>query len=230
MTEFVATADLELTAEQVADFLHKQPQFFVQHSQLLCDLQIPHHTGASRSLIEYQVSQLRQRCQQLSAELEQVHQAAHHNEQLFRLCTELTTELLDCHDLASVIGLLQTYCSQNFQMDAVSLKLFKSPQDPALSVYQLESVSALDLLGDQISLSGILCGPLRPPALQFLFGTDQQDLGSVALIALGPQASYGLLALGSQDPHKFDAQMGTLFLRYIGDIVGRLLPRWLQAA
>jgi uncharacterized protein YigA (DUF484 family) len=45
---------------------------------------------------------------------------------------------------------------------------------------------------------------------------------SLALVPLGPQgqmsASFGLLALGSEDPQRFYPEMGTLYLRRIGEL------------
>lgn len=218
----------ELTATQVADFLRQQPEFFVDQAPLLLTLKVPHETGGARSLIEYQVTCLRQRNQELLQQLEQVHQVALANERLFRLCTELTAELLGCTSLAQLRELFTSYCQQQFAMDAVSLLWFLPPQDPALQPYQVSRDSALDILGQQFADQGTLCGPLRPAALEFLFGVSGTDLGSVALVALGANARHGVLALGSQDAHQFHAQMGTLFLSYLGDIMSRLLPRWLH--
>jgi uncharacterized protein YigA (DUF484 family) len=50
-----------------------------------------------------------------------------------------------------------------------------------------------------------------------LFKTDK-SLESYALIPLGEGAEVGVIALGSHDVELFTADMGTLFLRFIGDI------------
>ena len=41
---------------------------------------------------------------------------------------------------------------------------------------------------------------------------------SVALVPLGQTAVFGLLALGSEDPQRFYPEMGTLYLRRIGEL------------
>ena len=35
----------------------------------------------------------------------------------------------------------------------------------------------------------------------------------------------GVLAIGSTDPTRFSPDMGTLFIRYIGDVLSRVLAR-----
>ena len=43
-------------------------------------------------------------------------------------------------------------------------------------------------------------------------------LRSIALVPLGQTAVFGLLALGSEDPKRFFPEMGTLYLRRIGEL------------
>ena len=40
----------------------------------------------------------------------------------------------------------------------------------------------------------------------------------MALVPLGQTAVFGLLALGSEDPKRFFPEMGTLYLRRIGEL------------
>ena len=49
-------------ADSVLKFLTRNPDFFNQHSEVLPRLTIPHHTGQAVSLIEKQVSVLRNKC------------------------------------------------------------------------------------------------------------------------------------------------------------------------
>jgi uncharacterized protein YigA (DUF484 family) len=46
---------------------------------------------------------------------------------------------------------------------------------------------------------------------------------SVALIPLGQTRAFGLLALGAEDPQRFYPEMGTLFLRRIGELTAGAL-------
>jgi uncharacterized protein YigA (DUF484 family) len=58
---------------------------------------------------------------------------------------------------------------------------------------------------------------LRDSQREFLFGSDAGEVGSVALVPLGTKGSLGLLACGSNDPHRFNPTMSTDFLTHVGD-------------
>jgi uncharacterized protein YigA (DUF484 family) len=45
-----------------------------------------------------------------------------------------------------------------------------------------------------------------------------EHVRSLALVPLGQTAVFGLLALGSEDPKRFYPEMGTLYLRRIGEL------------
>ena len=51
-----------------------------------------------------------------------------------------------------------------------------------------------------------------------MFAESAQHVRSMALIPLGQSAVFGLLALGAEDPERFYSDMGTLYLRRIGEI------------
>jgi uncharacterized protein YigA (DUF484 family) len=36
---------------------------------------------------------------------------------------------------------------------------------------------------------------------------------------------FGVLAIGSADPQRFTGEMGTLFVRHVGEVLARLLSR-----
>jgi len=45
----------------------------------------------------------------------------------------------------------------------------------------------------------------------------------MALVPLGQARAFGLLALGSEDAQRFYAEMGTLYLRRIGELTAAAL-------
>jgi uncharacterized protein YigA (DUF484 family) len=63
------------------------------------------------------------------------------------------------------------------------------------------------------------CGQVRDTQREFLFGTEANDMGSIALVPLGEKGSLGLLALGSADQDRFHPGMSTEFLARMGDLV-----------
>ena len=67
------------------------------------------------------------------------------------------------------------------------------------------------------------CGPAAGNPFVPWFGEVQEHVRSVALVPLGQTAVIGLLALGSEDAQRFYAEMGTLYLRRIGELTAAAL-------
>jgi uncharacterized protein YigA (DUF484 family) len=59
-----------------------------------------------------------------------------------------------------------------------------------------------------------------------LFGSVADDVQSAAIVPIGSPSSMAVLAAGSADPRRFHAEMGTMFLEFIGEVLARLLPRF----
>jgi hypothetical protein len=62
------------------------------------------------------------------------------------------------------------------------------------------------------------CGPAEGNPFAPWFGEAAEHVRSLALVPLGEAAVFGLLALGAEDPQRFFPEMGTLYLRRIGEL------------
>jgi uncharacterized protein YigA (DUF484 family) len=67
------------------------------------------------------------------------------------------------------------------------------------------------------------CGQVRDSQREFLFGSDANDIGSVALVPLGEKGQVGLLALGSTDRDRFHPGMSTDFLGRLAELIADAL-------
>ena len=67
------------------------------------------------------------------------------------------------------------------------------------------------------------CGAAAGSPFLGWFGEAADHVRSIALIPLGQTRNLGLLALGSEDPQRFFADMGTLYLRRIGELTAGAL-------
>jgi uncharacterized protein YigA (DUF484 family) len=59
------------------------------------------------------------------------------------------------------------------------------------------------------------------------FGESGGLLKSYAYIALRTDRAFGLLALASEDPQRFYPEMGTLYLKRLGELISTSLVRFL---
>jgi len=78
-------------------------------------------------------------------------------------------------------------------------------------------------LRDKAETMGARSVARRRAAVPALVPEAQEHIRSVALVPLGQTRTIGLLALGSEDPQRFFPEMGTLYLRRIGELTAGAL-------
>jgi hypothetical protein len=77
------------------------------------------------------------------------------------------------------------------------------------------------------SLANPHCGTHAWVDTPALFGEAAAHLRSFSYIPLRERETFGLLALASEDPQRFYPEMGTLYLKRLGELVGAAIARHL---
>ena len=208
----------EISEEQIVDYLKNHPDFFVTHEHLLTELKLPHHTGGAVSLVERQVTTLRTKAAEFQEQLHDLIDIARENESLNSRLHRMTLELFDAATLDDVIDTLQNHLRDQFNADAVEVKLFSSTD---LKKEAIKGSPSPALFNQLMQDGRPKCGPIDKPQLEYLFGNQSQDAGSVALVPLDGINITGILAIGNSDPEHFHCGQGTDFLRRLGDIVAK---------
>ena len=211
----------ELMSEQsVADYLRRNPDFFQRHDYLLPELELPHPgAGSAVSLIERQVAVLRDQRHELKRKLLQLTQTARDNEHLLERIERLILELLSAPSGDELLLRLRHGLREDFHADAVELRwLDGDAQETAMR----------KLFDKVITRNEPVCGHIAAAQAQLLFSKAADEMASGAVIPLfSPRDGHcvALLGIGSVDPRRFHAEMGTTFLRYLGAVLARLLAR-----
>jgi uncharacterized protein YigA (DUF484 family) len=209
---------------EVAQFLRSHPQFFDQHPQLLESIFVPHpHGGRAIPLIERQLLGLREKVKLLEGKLTQLIQFGEDNDAIGEKVHRLSLALLGARDFASTAHALYFHLREDFAVPHVALRVW----DKTLLEGTLEGSPVEAELRDKVETMGApQCGPAAGNPFLSWFLEAQEHLRSVALVPLGSTRAIGLLALGSEDPQRFYAEMGTLYLRRIGELTaGALMAR-----
>ncbi len=218
----------------IVRYLRDHPGFFEAHLDLLADMILPHAHGGTVSLVERQMSVLREQKDQYRQQLQQLISHAGKNEKLSKNFNDLILALLDTHELAQVIDIIHQRLQQNFEADAVSLRLFNTDHTDLHSRKEMADWSKPVLSSFEKVVGGRrpVCGILPPVQVEALFKAAAEGIQSVALIPLlvneQSKKCYGLLAIGSQDAGRFRADMGTLFLSHLGKVLSRVLSQHLE--
>jgi hypothetical protein len=217
-----------LEAAQIAAYLEAHPDFFVEHEELLPALRIPHRRGDTVSLVERQMKILRERNIEMRHRLSQLMDVARDNDRLFEKTRRLILALMDAASLDDLVMAVEDSLRQDFQVPFVSLVLFG---DNAMPVGRWVShAEAQQAIGGLLSEGKSISGSLREHELDFLFGEEQRkQIGSTAVVAISYQGMHGVLAVASRDPQHYKSSVGTLFLSYIAEVMGRVVPRFTPA-
>lgn len=226
-------AAADISAEQVEQYLRTHLEFFNEHPALLAGLRIPHAAGPAVSLIERQVSVLRDQNQQYKRKLMELVQVGRDNDALHRNLHQLTLALMRADSLDDVVARVHGNLRDDFKADAVALRLARLPADFQTDTCTLPldtADPALAVFAPFFRAVRPLCGQLKPEQLAFLFGEQAEAVASVALLPLGVESGLGMLAIGSHDEHRFHPAMDTLFLRCLGELVACALTPYLEPA
>lgn len=207
----------------MAAYLRDHPDFFERHDHLLAELRLPHpDTGQVVSLVERQVSLLREQKDVLEQRLRRLAEAARTNEALLERIQTLILEIISSPTLRAALDTLDSHLRHSFHADAVAIRLFARGQGPE---FVERDDPALEAFETVLKQGRALCGRLNGEQRGFLFGAVADEVASGAVIPLfepGAQEAFGLLGVGSVDPRRFHPEMGTVFLGHLGAVVARL--------
>ena len=222
----------ELSEQTIHDFLAAHPDFFERHATLLSSLHLPHASGGAVSLVERQVSVLRQKELKLERQLKELIQVARENDVLAAKIHELTLQLLAAPDLHKTITAVEEALRSGFGADQAVLVLFGEPEAfediDVGRFFRVVKKNDAELKPFATFLNGnsARCGKIRDSQREFLFKNDADEIGSAALVPLGEGSDLGFLAVGSVDSDRFHPGMSIDFLTRLGDLVTGSLKRF----
>lgn len=208
----------------IADYLRSHPDFFERHPNLLLGLKLPHRTGGAVSLVERQVSMLRQRNGELERQLKDLVAVAKQNNDLVERIHQLSVKLLRQPDMAGRLEQIEISLREDFAAEQAALILFpdESGRVASRSGFTLRierDDPALKPFAAFLRAARPRCGPIRDRQKELLFPRETDSIVSAAMVPLGPDSKLGFLAIGSHDPEHFHPAKRVDFLARIGELV-----------
>jgi len=205
-----------MNPDDVAGFLRKHPQFFDQHPDLLESIHVPHpYGGRAIPLSERQTVALREKTRVLEGRLTELMQFGEENDAISEKVHRLSVALAGARDFPALTHALYFHLREDFAVPHVAMRIWgKSvPVDfaEARAIGEAERQQTATFGSPQ-------CGPAQGSPFAAWFGEASDHVRSMALVPLGQTAAFGLLALGSEDAQRFYPEMGTLYLRRIGEL------------
>jgi len=212
------------TPEEVEAYLRAHPGFFQDHLSLLEVMTVPHPAGVAVSLVARQLDLMREKNHRLHKQLDELVQIARENDVLYQRIHQLTLTLLEAKSVEDVLASLDWGMHQYLQTDFVVVRILEPQQESAISNLFMGTDSPDAAWCEDIIEGGNpLCGKPDAKHVSFLFGEDAEVVQSYAVTALRHAGLRGIFAIGSRDAHRFHADMGSVFLRQMSEVLAAKL-------
>ena len=213
-----------MNSDEVEQYLKEHPEQFEQlfaqllerQPELLESIVVPHpYGGRAIPLSERQTLGLREKVKLLEGKLGELIQFGEENDAISEKVHRLSSALLGAKNFAAVVHALYFHLREDFAVPHVALRIWGH----SLLEGTLEGGPITDEQRGQVEIMGApLCGPSEGSLFLPWFRESAEHVRSIALIPLGATRTFGLLALGSEDAQRFYAEMGSLYLRRIGEL------------
>jgi uncharacterized protein len=220
-----------ITEDDIAQFLTNTPGFFERHAEVLASVQITSPHGARAvSLQERQAEMLREKIKGLEQRIMEMVRNSTENAAIAHKVHQWTGSLLEVRDPFDLPQAVVDGVRTLFDVPQAAVRVWEVAA-PYIDADFTQGASE-DARAFASSLTMPFCGPnlgFEPAA--WLANEAGEPAQSLALLPLRAGAidsatpAFGLLVLGSQDPQRFDATMGTEFLSRMAELASAALLR-----
>ncbi|MCM5678568.1 DUF484 family protein [Schlegelella sp. S2-27] len=220
-----------ITEDDIANFLAQTPGFFERHAELLATIQLtsPHGQRAV-SLQERQMEMLREKIKGLELKIIEMIRYGQENVAIADKLHRWTRAVMLTADPAQVPALMADELKNQFLIPQACVRVWGVKPEYA------EQSFAQGVKDDTKSFATSLTMPYCGVNSGFEPVSWLDDPATVMSLALIPlrhgvsSPAFGLLVLGSPDPTRYTADMGTEFLMRVGELASAGLARLVPAA
>jgi uncharacterized protein YigA (DUF484 family) len=218
-----------LKDDDVARYLRENPGFFENYADMLAEITVPHpHGGRAIPLSDRQMLSLREKSKALESRLAELLQIGEENDAIGEKMHRLSLALLAVPDLQNLLAVLYLHLREDFAVPHCALRIWSAEREVPRGGESAEFLPVGEPLKRYAeSLSQPFCGPSGDAEAAAWFGESASHVRSVAHMALRDRECFGMLALGSEDVLRFYPEMGTLYLKRMGDLASAALLRFL---
>lgn len=208
-----------MSLSDLSDYLTHNPNVFQQNPELLELISLSDSRGTA-SLLERQVSMMKQRLGEHKNQQSQFMQVARDNEQISDNFTHVICQMISFTNLSQFATEFPRELRNKFSIDEVSFKTAQAASRRPSDNEAYEN-TVRRLLNNRA-----VCDNRWPSGIMNLFFSA--DINSAALIPMRSNkddTTLGILALGSQDSGRYTNDLGTAHLDRLGLMSGLCLER-----
>lgn len=211
--------------DEVLQYLRQNPGFFDTHAEALAEIYVPHpHGGRAIPIAERQMVTLREKNRVLEDKLHELVQFGQENDGIIERLHRITLAMMMARDLETLLASIHYNLREDFAVPRVAVRLWAEGdlQGPEFTAPSPEALVFAESLGNPYIS--------RQPMFETAgwLGDDGEALNAFAYLPLRTEQPFGLLVLASEDPGRFLPEMGTLYLKRLGELASVALARFVR--
>jgi len=203
----------------VIDYLERNPDFFLDNSPLLSNLNLPHINGRNiSSLIEYQVDHLRKNEQLLKAKIDSLSKEQDQSDRLADEAYKLSFALMDAVSIESLYDTLFLFLKREYQCSHLMIYFFveKRPYKDYRNLRFKPIHSKLRYLFSGLyNVNKPLCDSLPSEYIDVLFSEESNKIKSTVSLPINNDNPLGLFILGSQEYNAYRQGLSITLLNHV---------------
>ena len=219
------------TETHIENYLASHPGFFQDRQTLLDSLLLTRDDGNTISLIARQTENLRKQNESLRDRLKDLINIAETNNKTFDKCKSVIIKLISSNGREQFFSAIEESFKNEFKSTAYSLMLFGNSERRINHFTSIVSEQhASENIGLILESNKPKLGILKPIEKKFLFGPSCSKVKSSAILLIRNKTKLiGVLSIGSNDESYFEPDQETNFIGLLGEVLGLVIPRILEA-
>jgi uncharacterized protein YigA (DUF484 family) len=201
----------KIDAKEVELFLLDNLDFFVTRESLVSEMKFKHSQSSASSILERQITKLRDEHKNVIGLLKSFIDTASVNEDLFKKSKDLTLKILESDTNDNIKEIVEKSFKKDFGVDKCLVEFFDNK-----AIDKIEKVTGLSM-----HKGAVHCGSFSNEKIALLFDDEKIESIVIAVIVLNDEIC--LLKLGSHDRTKYLGDEDTTFIEYIRDILEKKL-------
>ena len=201
----------KIDAKDVELFLLDNLDFFVTRESLVSEMKFKHSQSSASSILERQITKLRDEHKNVIELLKSFIDTASINEDLFKKSKDLTLKILESDTNDNIKEIVEESFKKDFGVDDCKVEFFDNK-----AIDKLEKGTGLSM-----HKGAVHCGSFSNEKIALLFDDERIESLVIAVVVLKDE--IGLLKLGSHDRTKYLGDEDTTFIEYIRDILEKKL-------
>ena len=216
-----------ISEESVLEYLNATPLFFERNLDVLESILIPQKNGSVVSLAERQGSALRKKNTTLENQLASLIERVEVNQKLSEKVRAIILSLLKTSKVRDCLVTFEQFVVEDFAAAEAGVFVFKdgAPKD-ILERVKIDDLTAVGLFGEG---QKPVLGPISNEQRETLFGSRQGDNSAVILPMIG-SGWHGSVVMVSDDPSRYESDMASDFLEYLGQVIVLIINRALDTS